>query len=239
MIIGILVAMQSEYDSIKDHIHVISQSSINNRNFVYGTLEENNRKNYVVCSVSGIGKVNAAVTAMTMIKSYQIDAIISTGCCGGLNPDSQKIGDIHVGSCYGYHDVYCSTMSKYGQIPGKPEQYLADENLLDHVSKIFGKYQNKIHYGLMMTGDRFIDTPQEVINIKSHFPVAETCEMESTAIAQVCYEFKKPFLAFRVISDLPSLSADEKEHMKKFEDFWKTMGNISGEFTRDFLETFK
>ena len=55
MFIGILVAMQSEYDSIKDHIHIISQSSINNRDFVYGTLEENNRKNYVVCSISGIG----------------------------------------------------------------------------------------------------------------------------------------------------------------------------------------
>lgn len=233
MLIGILVAMQREYDSIKNLIKVLDTKVIDNREFVYGVLPTNN---HVVCAVSGIGKVNAAVTALTMIKNFKVDHIISTGCCGGLNSDSQKVGNIHVGTSYRYHDVYCGSMSNYGQIPGKPEFYKADKYLIKISSRIYDKYKDKVHFGLMVTGDRFIDTQQDVLDIDTHFPIAETCEMESTAIAQVCYEFNVPFIAFRIISDLPG-GNNAEEHMKKFENFWDTMADSIYEFTKDFLES--
>ena len=235
MMIGVIVAMQKEFDCISGLVQIKSSSIINNREFFYGTLPGSD--NYIVCAVSGIGKVNAAVTAMTMIKGYQIDYIISTGCCGGLNPDSQKVGDILVGTSYRYHDVYCGSMSEYGQIPGKPQWYDINPELLDQFRFVNEKYMNRLHYGMMVTGDRFIDTEASRLEIKNHFPIAEGCEMESTAIAQVCFEFNKPFAAFRVISDVPG-GDSAADHMKKYDNFWDTMANSSYEFTKDYLCSF-
>ncbi len=41
----------------------------------------------VVLAMSGIGKVNAALTAASLIAAHRPDAMISTGCAGGSRPN--------------------------------------------------------------------------------------------------------------------------------------------------------
>ena len=82
----------------------------------------------VILQKSGIGKVNAAIQTVEMIRQYKPDCIISTGCAGG-NGDDINVQDVVVSTQLAYHDVYCGEAighSVYGQVQGLPARYDAD-----------------------------------------------------------------------------------------------------------------
>lgn len=58
-------------------------------------------------------------------------------------------------------------------------------------------------------------------------------DMESTAIAQVCYLYNTPFLSFRIISDTPGI----EDHSAQYTGFWETMAERSFLTTWAFLST--
>ena len=58
----------------------------------------------LVIAYSKIGKVNAALTATTMIEKFGAGKLIFTGVAGGLNPQL-KIGDLVAASRLIQHDV--------------------------------------------------------------------------------------------------------------------------------------
>ena len=97
MKIGVIVAMDKELRQL--------QHLFNNEN--------------IIVEKCGIGKVNAAIGASEMIRKYQPDVIISSGCAGG-NGDGINVQDVVVGNEVCYHDVYCGTAidgsTVYGQV---------------------------------------------------------------------------------------------------------------------------
>ena len=94
----------------------------------------------VLVQKCGIGKVNAAIGAAEMIRSWKPDAIISSGCAGG-NGDDLQVQDVVVGTEVCYHDVYCGTAidytTVYGQVQGMPARYKADPYLLSKAQQLF------------------------------------------------------------------------------------------------------
>ena len=58
----------------------------------------------VILQKSGIGKVNAAIQTVEMIRQYKPDCIISSGCAGGHGEDID-LQDVVVSSELTYHDV--------------------------------------------------------------------------------------------------------------------------------------
>ena len=87
----------------------------------------------VILQKSGIGKVNAAIQTVEMIRQFQPDCIISTGCAGG-NGDDVNVQDVVVSTQLAYHDVYCGEAighSVYGQVQGLPPRFEADPSLLE------------------------------------------------------------------------------------------------------------
>ena len=75
-----------------------------------------------------------------------------------------------------------------------------------------------IKVGLICSGDQFIDTMDKVDNIKAKFPKVLAVDMESAAIAQVCYVRQVNFLSMRVISDSPGASHNNTQ---QYNDFWQ------------------
>ena len=148
----------------------------------------------VLVQKCGIGKVNAALGAQKMINEFHPDCIISSGCAGG-NGDDINIQDIVVSSELCYHDVYC----------GKA----IDDTLSDI----------KLHPGLIVPGDWFVDSKEKMREIIGHFPEAKAIDMESCAIAQTCYINKVPFISFRVVSDIPLRDTDASQ----YHNFWDTV----------------
>ena len=183
----------------------------------------------------GIGKVNAALGAQRMINEFHPDVIISSGCAGG-NGDDIHIQDVIVSREVTYHDVYCGRAiddtTVYGQVQGLPARYAADPHLLEK-AKALNIEGIKIHDGLIVTGDWFVDSKEKMRSIIEKFPEAKAVDMESCAIAQTCYINKVPFISFRVISDIPLRDTDASQ----YHDFWNTIAEHSFQITKAFVES--
>lgn len=182
----------------------------------------------------GIGKVNAALGAQRMINEFHPDIIISSGCAGG-NGDDVNVQDVVVSTELTYHDVYCGTAidntTVYGQVQGLPARYQADPWLLEKASTL--DCSVKVHPGLIVTGDWFVDSRDKMREIVGHFPEAKAVDMESCAIAQTCYINKVKFISFRVISDIPLRDTDASQ----YHNFWDTIAANSFQVTKTFVES--
>lgn len=198
-------------------------------------LQEVFRNSDVLVQKCGIGKVNAALGAQRMINEFHPDCIISSGCAGG-NGDDINVQDIIVSKELCYHDVYCGKAiddsTVYGQVQGLPARYQADPELLRKALCIQTS-DIKLHQGLIVTGDWFVDSKEKMREIIGHFPEAKAVDMESCAIAQTCYINKVPFISFRVISDIPLRDTDASQ----YHNFWDTVAEHSFQTTRAFVES--
>ena len=212
MKIGIIVAMDKELQQLQ---HLFNDGNV--------TVQK-----------CGIGKVNAALGAQRMINEFHPDCIISSGCAGG-NGDGIAIQDVVVSSELTYHDVYCGAAidntTIYGQVQGLPARYQADPWLLEKATAL--DCGVKIHPGLIVTGDWFVDSKEKMRDIVGHFPDACAVDMESCAIAQTCYVNKVKFISFRVVSDMPLSDTDASQ----YHDFWNTVAEHSFQVTKTFVQS--
>ena len=198
-------------------------------------LQEVFKNSDVLVQKCGIGKVNAALGAQKMINEFHPDVIISSGCAGG-NGDDINVQDIVVSSELCYHDVYCGKAiddtTVYGQVQGLPARYQADSELLRKAISL-PTSNIRLHPGLIVTGDWFVDSKDKMREIIGHFPEAKAVDMESCAIAQTCYVNNVKFISFRVVSDIPLRDTDASQ----YHDFWNTVAENSFQTTRAFVES--
>ena len=204
---GIIVAMDSEYEALRAA-------------GVSGVVK------------SGIGKVNAARATTELILKEKPDYIISSGLAGGISP-VLKVGDFVIGNQTAYYDVWCGEGNQKGQVQGFPQRYCADADLLSIVRNL-RMDGIRLHEGLICTGDRFITTYEEEETIKKIYPDALACEMESCAIAQVCYIYSIPFLSFRAISDV---LVPGQSHQESYDGFMANLNANSFSMVRLLLES--
>ena len=229
MKIGIIIAMDKEFRRISELLDGLKVEIDGGRKFVTGRLGDNE----LVLHQCGIGKVNAAIGASEMIRRYNPDLLVSTGCAGGGRTD-MEVMDIVASTELAYHDVYCGeAMGKtvYGQVQGMPARYTSPSELVEKAKAV----SPRVHAGLIVTGDWFVDSKDKMREIVSHFPEAAAVDMESAAIAQTCHIYGIPFISFRVISDIPL----EDTNAAMYHDFWNTVADNSFDTTREFLLRIK
>ncbi len=202
---GLIVAMTSEYEALR-------------RAGVDGVVR------------SGIGKAGAARAATEFILQQHPDCIINSGCAGGIGADV-RIFDIVVGSQYAYHDVDCGDGFRPGQLQGEPQRFDADPALLQTALSV--QAGRPLHSGLICSGDQFLTTPEDDARVLGIYPDALACDMESTAVAQVCRHYGVPFLSFRLISDV---HRSHEEAEAGYRDFWERIADDSFTFVRQLLE---
>ncbi|MCR4765740.1 MAG: 5'-methylthioadenosine/S-adenosylhomocysteine nucleosidase [Bacteroidaceae bacterium] len=188
----------------------------------------------VMVQKCGIGKVNAALGTQRLIEEFHPDVIVSSGCAGG-NGDEVQVQDVVASSQLAYHDVYCGTAidnsTQYGQVQGMPARFEATDWLLRKALNL--NCGVKVHAGLIVTGDWFVDSREKMREIINKFPDAKAVDMESCAIAQTCYIYKVPFISFRVISDIPL----RDNNASQYHDFWTTVAAHSFAITKSFIES--
>jgi len=132
---------------------------------------------WVTC---GVGKVNAAMTTMEHI---QAPYILAVGMAGS---NTVPVGTVVVGTQYYQHDMDVTALGFVkGQIPfEKQSTWPASEMLLKST-----RNQKNLRFEPISSGDQFMTKPIGVV------------DMESAAIAQVCFRYQVPFMAVRIISD--------------------------------------
>ena len=207
--IAIVVAMQSEFDLVHHLLKGTREYNIANNACIEGELCDKK----ILLAKSGIGKVNAAIQVTEIIANYAPDCIINSGVAGGVG-QQLKVADVVVGCECVYHDVWCGEGS-WGEIQGLPLKFKANSQLLDTMQ---GIRTDSMHFGLICTGDQFITEQIRLQEILHHFPDALAVDMESCAMAQVCYIKQIPFISIRVVSDTPN---NDHDNTAQYFDFWK------------------
>ena len=226
MRIGIIVAMDKEMSLLLPMIegHVLEESL--GCFFHVGRLGLHD----VVAMVCGIGKVNAAISTMTLLEKYTPDLIINTGVAGGADK-SVNVMDVVVADKIAYHDVWCGPGTEYGQAAEMPLYFKTDGRVLELLP-----CRDNVKKGLLCSGDKFIDSMDSVDAIKSHFSDALAVDMESAAIAHVCHRCSVPMACLRVISDSPGAGHN---NIKQYEDFWSDAPKQTFEIVKQLLENLK
>ncbi|PCM40740.1 5'-methylthioadenosine/adenosylhomocysteine nucleosidase [Mammaliicoccus sciuri] len=210
--IGIIGAMEEEVEILKSSIENRETIQIAHVIFYKGNIEDKQ----VVLAQSGIGKVNAAITATLLINEFKPDLIINTGSAGSVDSEL-NIGDIIISNKVYYHDVNATAFGyRLGQVPSMPEFYETDKELIDLAKSSIEQLDLNGIAGEVATGDSFIGSIDQRKVIKSNFPTASVVEMEAGAIAQTCYQYNVPIIVTRAVSDLA-----DKESDVTFEEFLK------------------
>lgn len=228
MRVGIIGAMQIEVEGLKSLMEnpQISKSG--------GILYYSGKINGIKCVVAeaGVGKVNAAVCAQTMILKYTPDMIVNIGVAGGLD-DKLKTGDVAVADFVVEHDMDTTPI-------GDPAGFITGLNKImmecdsDITNKLYNSALKKsginVIKGVIASGDQFIAGQEQRERIKKNFN-AIAAEMEGAAIGHVCMMSDIPFGVIRVISD----GANEESYVD-FPVFAKQAAAKSIDIVLEFLD---
>ena len=198
-IIGIIGAMAVEVETIIAQLEGDRPTHVSGMTFHEGILAGRR----VVVVQCGIGKVNAAMCAQTLIDRFGANEVINTGVAGALDP-SLSVGDLVVSTDLVHHDADVTGLGyEPGMVPGMESlSFTANEHLRVAVISAAKQVTPEITVleGRIASGDQFVSTQ----DLKDHIFLtfgALCCEMEGAAIAHVCARNEVPFVVVRTISD--------------------------------------
>ena len=139
----------------------------------------------------GLGKVNAALGAITLIRDCGADRVIMSGVAGAIK------GGVHIGQCIMitdcvYHDLAPQLIIDYHPSSIDPDFSCAED--IVGIGRALG-----LVCGRTVTGDVFVESDGRESIIERFDPVC--CDMESAAAAHVCSAMDTPFNCLRAISD--------------------------------------
>lgn len=193
----ILIADIDEFNPCKNSLGELVKKEYKIKHMPAFDFEYNNHECTAVCF--GIGKVNGALGAALALTESTYDGVINTGWSGAVSGVIK--GDIIVSdSC-----VECDfDLTPIGRLPGqKPGQedyiYECDNALYKAACSVEG-----FKHGKLGTGDFFLTDKERKDRYKELFNIS-AFDMESGALAAVCYLLDVPFVSIRKISD----SADD------------------------------
>jgi adenosylhomocysteine nucleosidase len=227
---GILGAFSEEVTRLEDGLKDPRIHSILGIRFVTGIL--NGRR--VVVASSGVGKVNAAMTATLLIDHFRPKEVIFSGIAGAINPELRP-GDIVIAEKTAQHDL--GTLTADGLqlrgmrspvdwernpvfFDGDPRlallaQESAKRAILDKVRSGAEQRTPAVVRGIVVTGDVFVVSPSKKEELRRSMK-ADAVEMEGAAVAQICRQLAVPCLIIRSISD--SADANARQDAAAFLD---------------------
>ncbi|WP_226583244.1 5'-methylthioadenosine/S-adenosylhomocysteine nucleosidase [Halobacillus litoralis] len=230
MPIGIIGAMDEEIVRLQSEMVQTSEKEIAGSLFIEGTLLDQE----IVLLKSGIGKVNAAMSTTILHEQYDIEAVINTGSAGGFAQELE-VGDVVISSHVTHHDVDVTAFQyEYGQVPGMPALYPADENLVETAAKALQSRDVHAAKGLIATGDTFMQDQEKVDFVRGKFPDMIAAEMEAAAIAQVCYKYGTPFVVIRALSDIAG-----KESSLTFDQFLPRAAENAAQMIIEMIRSYR
>jgi adenosylhomocysteine nucleosidase len=157
----------------------------------------------------GIGKVNAALATQYTIDHFKPRVILTCGVAGAISPEV-RIGDVVISTGAQQHDVDARGFGyERGVIPRLATSlFPADPDLVELAAEAAVEKlgAQRVHQGLVVSGDLFVHSREQREEILRFFPGALCTDMEAAAIAQVAAANGIPYLSLQAMSD----QADEE-----------------------------
>ncbi len=212
---AILGAMPVEVRLLQAQLQGKETTVLLGQEFHTGTLA--GRRAVVTCS--GVGKVNAAVSAALLLDHFHPDEVIFTGVAGAIGPELGP-GDIVLGEKttqhdYGFQDgkgFECRPTANPTTGRKNPTLFPSSPLLMRLAEQAAQKtawqkppgapegWRPRIARGVIATGDVFVASPEKKTDLRERLR-AEAVEMEGAAVAQVCWQQGVECLVIRAISD--------------------------------------
>lgn len=220
--------MQVEVEGLKALMTETKESTVSHISFLKGMLMG---KECVVAQC-GIGKVNAAVCAQTMLLTHQTDCVINLGVAGAMGRGIQ-IGDVVIATDVIQHDMDTTAVGDArGWISGIDRVRIpCDESLSARLAAAGVAAGLTVHRGTILTGDQFIAKKETLNQLMADFR-GVACEMEGGSIGQVCCLNGVPFTVVRAISD----QANDDAHVD-YSQFVQTAAQRSIKLVSAFLQS--
>ena len=226
--IGILCALDQEIERLLKEIERPVHRQLCGYDYVEGALRG---VNVVLCKC-GVGKVNAAVCAQTMILTWPVRLVINSGVAGALR-EPLEIGDICVASDLVQHDVDTTAVGDpVGFVSSVNQTYFrCAEWAVDGLLRAAGSIEGvRVLSARIASGDQFIHDQAQKDRIVRLFD-ASACEMEGGAIAQVCFINGVDCAVIRAISD-----SSTGKHEMEYREFLPMAAATSAKVVINFLE---
>ena len=200
MRIGIIGAMQVEVELLRSHMQDATTTDVYGMSFTEGRLGGKD----VVLVAGGVGKVNAAMCALTLIERFGVQRIVFTGVAGSLD-SKVDILDVVVSTACVHHDYDVSQVFPFE----KPVYFEADAALRAAAVRAVAEAVPEVttYEGIVASGDQFVADAAVKRRIVDTFG-ALCCEMEGAAVAQVACNCGVPYVVIRAISDKADGSAE-------------------------------
>ncbi len=246
MKIGIIGAVRQEVEllfaALSESGDPVRSTRLGSLEFREGTLD--GCRVVIVCC--GVGKVNAAICAQSLIAQFGAEAVINTGSAGGLDPRLSVL-DMVVSTDAVQHDVDATYFGYApGQVPGSDSPFYAADPILRKIAlSAFARVTTSnaasagtsvgaprlpaMIEGRIASGDVFVSSDAARARILSAF--APACvEMEGAAIAQACAAHGVPFVILRSVSGLAGNDAG-----LSYDDFSEKASHSSARVVREML----
>jgi adenosylhomocysteine nucleosidase len=209
--IGIIGAMEEEVALLRSAMNDRKVETSGPFEFISGTLEGKD----AVLLRCGIGKVNAAIGCVLLIRGYAPELVINTGSAGGIDP-ALSFGDVIISDGLLYHDVDVTAFDYApGQLPGQPPVFPVPVDLVQTAERAVDELKgegllpgalNHVR-GIIASGDVFMHEPERIEKLRKTFPRIRAVEMEGAAIAHACALFKVPAIIIRALSDIAGVES--------------------------------
>ena len=174
----------------------------------------------VLVVTSGIGLANAASAIARALTLVDAPIVIAAGTTGGLAAGTTgglaadiNVGDIAAGTnaIYGQADATAFGYAM-GQIPQMPVDYASSEAAVARLAQLPELITHTVRAGGIVSSDSFC-TEANVGPMRERFPDAIGTDMETCAMAQVCWSSDVDWISLRAVSDLCGPTADQAFHM--------------------------
>ena len=206
--IGLQLALAAEAVALLEALSGRRDDMVCGRPVVTGRLAGHE----VLLAVSGIGKVAAAMTATLLVRRASV--VLVVGTAGGLSM-AVAPGDIVVATAALQHDLDARPLvgrwqqpeAGISRFPTAEDWTAALLAAADGVAGVgavvpgVGWVERRRHVGLVVSGDRFINSHEVAQRLRDDLPEALAVDMESAAVAQVCRAAGVPCGIVRTVSD--------------------------------------
>ncbi len=183
MKIGLVIACNLEMEEHLKYFQKIKE--IKKANFIFYKAKFAGHK--IFACKSGPTEINAGIFTQALIDNFDVDVIINSGTCGGLDKNL-KVGDVLVIEKASFWDISADII--------QPSTYFCNEKLKD-----FALLQDKsLIAGNLATGNSFIDSEELKTHLISKFGV-NCCDMEGVAVVYTCQKNNIPSLMLKAVSD--------------------------------------
>ena len=189
----------------------------------------------IVCCC-GVGKVNAAMGAQTMLLHYAPRFVLHLGVGGSLT-ERLRVGDVVAARDCVQYDIDVSALGEPLGLVSGPERidFPCNARAAEQICIAAQEHRAagfNVVIGRVATGDRFLTKAEDKAFIVENFG-ALTCDQESCAIAQACYINETPFAVIRAVSD-----ASDGAHGEEFRQNVGRVSDIAADIALEFLEKF-